>query len=959
MNLSFGINLWGEAEDVAPIVNNQTALFGDQTNVRYRPVNAVGQTVLLIGTPSLISGDSTGFTAEINDGGLRFGAGTGAPDATVWQCTLASGGTVEITVSEQTNSYTALPENPSDIQSKGSAAKTAGASTDWRIILRDGTMAAFDDSSGAASGLFGGMSDVTLFTYAFATKWTFNGTLSYANADVSRIEDYVDAQVASHTGGSLTIEAEHTWSVIVPTRLSFQSFKGLELKGLKCTWGPKFSDGRRVENGVEDSTPTWANSGVHAQIVALGSVADDATIVISNCRGGNTGVPFSDTGGVRDETWYGDFTRASNCQAIIQDSYINGFFNLLIGGAGGKAGRVIRSVLKGKIGDGVKLGNTISTFGNTQDIEIANNFMDQPAAHGLVANFHADVTQAGTTGAKGRCRFKIHNNVMLLETPLTEMILLDESGLGTYVVNQNTLHGTSNTQGYRDIYAEGSWFINNFSTPSASHSPTWDMGDGAIIANNTIVRTGQFFTPYQSGSYTPAAITLGKSLASDTTQIVRDNIAEAYDLTANTGTGAVTTNNGAFLPYGSTLQSTVVVTNVDLATEFTGPFDSGQQGDYVDIADLWVTNNPDTLKEVASLRAAVLSRMQARFTPKGGGSHAGQGFTTTYVGTPAVPVQPTVSDHGVALVDSPSATGDKLSLSFTSVPVGVTDIEYRTRDNAESGSALSWGAWTAIGSATTGPHIITVGSSVTASDVQIRFVNVVGRSTPSNQMMLRAITPSVAIAEVDNGGTAYTEASSGMGTTNAETNVSGYLKFAIPSSGAVTGVTIGDSALRCFVQANSTGTVSFTFKNSSNTTVSAKTTGTARADGLQHEYWFRYNGSAGTFTLFVDGTDVTGSLVGAASTTGSVDMSSTNWAAFANVFGSSKADLVVSRIAIWADALDVSDAGVRTSMSDTTQRASIGGGSVVDLFGTLAEWNAGGGLNKGSGAVYVPNGTFT
>lgn len=96
----------GTAPAGPPTVENQTAEFGDGTNARFQPINTADEPQTLTGTPTLLSGDDTGFTAQISDGGLWFGSGTGAPDGTVYRCTLTEGGTVDITVSVTANCST-------------------------------------------------------------------------------------------------------------------------------------------------------------------------------------------------------------------------------------------------------------------------------------------------------------------------------------------------------------------------------------------------------------------------------------------------------------------------------------------------------------------------------------------------------------------------------------------------------------------------------------------------------------------------------------------------------------------------------------------------------------------------------------------------------------------------------------------------------------------------------------
>lgn len=122
---------------------------------------------------------------------------------------------------------------------------------------------------------------------------------------------------------------------------------------------------------------------------------------------------------------------------------------------------------------------------------------------------------------------------------------------------------------------------------------------------------------------------------------------------------------------------------------------------------------------------------------------------------------------------------------------------------------------------------------------------------------------------VDNQGTAeYTKSGS---FDSDSTNFWFSFWFNIPT-GAASGVFF-DVAGRSIAQYFSGGGLDIVVVNTSATTVCDITTGTITTDTLHHVY-FAYDGSAGTFAIYLDGVDISGSVtVTVAATTGTVDHS--------------------------------------------------------------------------------------
>ncbi len=117
-------------------VQAQTAVFGAATLVGaggFKPVSLTGYSVSLASYNSLVSGSLGGYTPAISGGALVFSGAAGAPSGAVLRCGLSGGGTVDITISTQANTYSVA--TVAEIQAALSAVGSAGGKT---ILVRRG-----------------------------------------------------------------------------------------------------------------------------------------------------------------------------------------------------------------------------------------------------------------------------------------------------------------------------------------------------------------------------------------------------------------------------------------------------------------------------------------------------------------------------------------------------------------------------------------------------------------------------------------------------------------------------------------------------------------------------------------------------------------------------------------------------------------------------------------------------
>jgi hypothetical protein len=113
-------------------VANQTATFGTLTIALaggFKPVNSSGITRDLSSYNSLVSGSLGAYTPSVTGGKLVFSGASGAPNGVVLRCGLASGGTVDITISTRADTYSIS----TDVEAL--AARTAIGSTGGKTIL--------------------------------------------------------------------------------------------------------------------------------------------------------------------------------------------------------------------------------------------------------------------------------------------------------------------------------------------------------------------------------------------------------------------------------------------------------------------------------------------------------------------------------------------------------------------------------------------------------------------------------------------------------------------------------------------------------------------------------------------------------------------------------------------------------------------------------------------------------
>lgn len=143
-------------------VPNQTARFGALTpsgNIGWKPMNSVNTEVDLTGSPVLVGGSLGAFTAAITGGRLTFTGATGAPNGAVLRCTLASGGSVDATISAEAGARTVGSTAEMLVCANLSSAQKSGL----RIIVRAATYTPWNGSAHQWAAKLESLSDWLIF----------------------------------------------------------------------------------------------------------------------------------------------------------------------------------------------------------------------------------------------------------------------------------------------------------------------------------------------------------------------------------------------------------------------------------------------------------------------------------------------------------------------------------------------------------------------------------------------------------------------------------------------------------------------------------------------------------------------------------------------------------------------------------------------------------------------------
>ena len=367
-----------------------------------------------------------------------------------------------------------------------------------------------------------------------------------------------------------------------------------------------------------------------------------------------------------------------------------------------------------------------------------------------------------------------------------------------------------------------------------------------------------------------------------------------------------------------------------------------------------------------------LAEIIAAYTPKV--AYAGQGpfADTAYINHVAKTTDRAFEPTYVHHADQVDVAASTLTTSGWSRAIGgpatrsisITGGEYRTADDAAGTNATAWTS--AAGTLTIGKFVQLRQTSGAGSSATTSTALTIGSEVYSWSIttVSTASYPVVAFVHTD-----PDRFSRGAGALDTADNALGTLALlrvktsAPPVSVNIFGAPSGSVPLNVAILA--TGFLRVTLRNAANATLAIINSSISIADGNAHDILVSWDvsqaSSSGSVKVFVDGTDRTGSITSWAGS-GSVGWTVSNGGACFGglVTGSSTANYTGEIGAFYlntAARVDITSAVERAKFNadriGTTGTGPTGAQPRVFLVGNAAQWNAGGGVNRGSGAAYV------
>ncbi len=537
----------------------QTAQFGDGLNARYQPYDAGGVPVTVTGTPTLVSGSAGGFTASVSDGGLYFGAGSGAPNGATYRCTLTAGGTVDIIVQTVTNARSVATS--ADMVSAITAMRTASQSTDWTLLLRGGQYG----TNNVAIDILG---------------QSFLGTVVDPNVGLA-LEDCNLGARCTVSGGSITIKSERVWSAWFAGRPDAIGCGPFFWKD--CDFAAFATVDSFNRNETTDVSKTQSHTFHQLRHSTNGTHTAVRDNVVVGCR----------FGARRIEPNPMRYIMGCSGFAYVEGNLFDGF---TIGGAGGKVTR--QNIYDDMVTDAGRFG-----FGATtpQTYWFYGNETYRPSQSPDWAGEHQDNFQAGTSGTTAVITFYYgYNSVFdtaggIQGSPYTDDSQSNFNGVvqgnfyygsqfrstqiwagGDILVRNNTvveradgLGGRSSPPGIlfeEGIAGRGPYIIGLDNIVTRMGGITDD--DGVVIDNVVVGQTGTAYSAMFDGTFTGGAGVPVLAVNTASRATIKADVLAAFAAKvggpgAGKGMGFLRTNLppiAAFAPLANQAASTVITT---------------------------------------------------------------------------------------------------------------------------------------------------------------------------------------------------------------------------------------------------------------------------------------------------------------------------------------------------------------------------------------------------------------
>ena len=575
--LSTSITSQGSADEVAPVVANQSAPFGRDT-LEGDGAWTASFTGGMPASASITTDDATNANHwQIVDGWKLAPSATGAGSLAASYSlgityTNGAGSSSEATITINTTADAYDVISSAELLAALADAETAGASTDWTVYVRDGVVLSEEDDRVQIRGI------------------EFNGALSDANEGV----DYGSINYSATptlSGGSAHITARTAFSPIITGSLEITGSGPIKVSGMTFANIPDSESYNRDDGGAD--TNTLAGATTKQLIVSTsGSFPNKSDVWI-------TGNRFGSRAFNSDNGYWGtciDISQAD--KAVVEDNDFDGFYiGTIFSSCEYAACR--RNDYHNFLVDAIRCMNnrTADMSGSVVEFKCTGNYIWDYVADLDWTGAHGDGVQVGTSSDEVDHDITISRNYIYLPVEALEDPTSGEQRVSQGIYTDDVTGG---------ITIDGT-IAENFVCCTASAGIALWTGT-VTCANNTVVKDTINAEPDGNSGGADIRVRDG------TNHLVTGNIVTAI----NDEGGTHTATNNHLIDHD---------TNSGTASSYFDTFD-GPMTDDATLGPQWTVRTDTSVNLKADIDSV--------FNDKSGGSGEGLGHTNVYAPWPNI-----------------------------------------------------------------------------------------------------------------------------------------------------------------------------------------------------------------------------------------------------------------------------------------------------------------------------------